>query len=302
VQFVRKADAEKAIEKMQGFPIGGSRIRLSWGRSQCESYSARHLTYVPLICAPDKAAQAAAQAAQTAAMQSAHFNPQPPPPLPGALTQDQALALLSKFTAQGYFTGGGASASPETREIENLLLNTSYGGPFVNSDQKKPDAGPSSMSAFVPRPEIHRAQSNFSPFSPDPNNLYMSSESARRDSTYSRLETLPHPSKAYAPGFFPSQDLKINTTGNGRASPASTRPASGNRFGFGENSDPPAPLNRASGRAEAPISRPPSGQMASSSSGGIDSDRIHDLNGTLASLDLDRPWKSPDIGKRVTST
>lgn len=36
VQFVRKADAERAIEKMQGFPIGGSRIRLSWGRSQCK--------------------------------------------------------------------------------------------------------------------------------------------------------------------------------------------------------------------------------------------------------------------------
>jgi RNA recognition motif-containing protein len=36
VQFVRKADAERAIEKMQGFPVGGSRIRLSWGRSQCE--------------------------------------------------------------------------------------------------------------------------------------------------------------------------------------------------------------------------------------------------------------------------
>ena len=36
VQFVRKADAERAIEKMQGFPVGGSRIRLSWGRSQCK--------------------------------------------------------------------------------------------------------------------------------------------------------------------------------------------------------------------------------------------------------------------------
>ncbi|KAK7029306.1 hypothetical protein R3P38DRAFT_3354035, partial [Favolaschia claudopus] len=34
VQFVRKADAERAIKKMQGFPVGGSRIRLSWGRSQ----------------------------------------------------------------------------------------------------------------------------------------------------------------------------------------------------------------------------------------------------------------------------
>ncbi|KAJ7937677.1 hypothetical protein B0H13DRAFT_1537030, partial [Mycena leptocephala] len=37
VQFVRKPDAERAIEKMQGFPLGGSRIRLSWGRSQCKS-------------------------------------------------------------------------------------------------------------------------------------------------------------------------------------------------------------------------------------------------------------------------
>jgi hypothetical protein len=33
---VKKADAERAIEKMQGFPVGGSRIRLSWGRSQCK--------------------------------------------------------------------------------------------------------------------------------------------------------------------------------------------------------------------------------------------------------------------------
>ena len=52
VQFVQKSDAERAIERMQGFPIGGGRIRLSWGRSQ-----------------GDKAAAAAAQAvAQTAQM------------------------------------------------------------------------------------------------------------------------------------------------------------------------------------------------------------------------------------------
>ena len=37
VQFVRKADAERAIEALQGFSIGGSKIRLSWGRSQCAS-------------------------------------------------------------------------------------------------------------------------------------------------------------------------------------------------------------------------------------------------------------------------
>jgi hypothetical protein len=50
VQFVYKADAERALERMQGFPIGGGRIRLSWGRSQ-----------------GDKAAAAAASAAAQAA-------------------------------------------------------------------------------------------------------------------------------------------------------------------------------------------------------------------------------------------
>jgi len=41
VPFVRKADAERAIEKMQRFPVGGSWIRLSWGQSQCEFFSSR---------------------------------------------------------------------------------------------------------------------------------------------------------------------------------------------------------------------------------------------------------------------
>ncbi|KAF8500731.1 hypothetical protein JB92DRAFT_2741885, partial [Gautieria morchelliformis] len=36
VQFVRQADADRAIERMKGFPISASRIRFSWGRSQCE--------------------------------------------------------------------------------------------------------------------------------------------------------------------------------------------------------------------------------------------------------------------------
>ncbi|KAF8967416.1 hypothetical protein BDZ97DRAFT_1903326 [Flammula alnicola] len=290
VQFVRKADAEKAIEKMQGFPIGGSRIRLSWGRSQY------------------KAAQAAAQAAQSAALQ---FTPPPLVPPPGAITPEQAMQILQKFTAQGYFQGGGASASYETSEVENALLSSGYGSVIMNTEQlqqklaqqHQQEGGTSGINNnhFVPRPEIHRTQSNFSPFSPEPNNLYMSSENARRDS-YSRMETLPHPSKAYAPGFFPvqqGQDLKVNTTvgnsGVSKVSPTATRPSSANLYGFGESSDPPTSINRAPGRSEGPISRPSSGQMAAPSVEVHDSDVIQDLNGTLASLDLDRPWKSPEV-------
>ncbi|KAK7007121.1 hypothetical protein R3P38DRAFT_3366349 [Favolaschia claudopus] len=128
VQFVRKADAERAIKKMQGFPVGGSRIRLSWGRSQY------------------KAAQAAAQAAQAALAQQGHHPPPPPtqqmpvlpqqivPPIPPAaavassaagangvangitpampdgMTHEQAVALFQKFQMQGFAAFSGPPA------------------------------------------------------------------------------------------------------------------------------------------------------------------------------------------------
>ncbi|KAF9652082.1 hypothetical protein BDM02DRAFT_3200337 [Thelephora ganbajun] len=37
IRFICKLDTERVIEKVQGFPIGGSRIRLSWGCSQCRN-------------------------------------------------------------------------------------------------------------------------------------------------------------------------------------------------------------------------------------------------------------------------
>ncbi|OLL24868.1 putative RNA-binding protein [Neolecta irregularis DAH-3] len=37
VQFVQRHAAEAAINQMQGYPIGSSRVRLSWGRSQSNS-------------------------------------------------------------------------------------------------------------------------------------------------------------------------------------------------------------------------------------------------------------------------
>ncbi|CAN6672526.1 protein Nam8p [Trichomonascus vanleenenianus] len=59
VQFVQRHSAEAAITQMQGYPIGNSRVRLSWGRSQANS----------------AAAAAAAPAAAAAAYRAA-----PPPP------------------------------------------------------------------------------------------------------------------------------------------------------------------------------------------------------------------------------
>lgn len=223
------------------------------------------------------------------------------------MTQEQAIQLLQKFTMQQGYLGNNDSSPSDGSDasagyihsLHNEILadQKGRGSLGILSDDLPP--GLDSFSpGYMPRPEVHRALSTFSPFSPDPN-LY--AESKRRDST-SRLETLPHPSKAYAPGFFPlqTQDVKIgnggSATGLERISPTSTRPSSASRYGsFAEKTDPPALPNRASGRAEAPISRPPSGQTSSQGQGDRERlDPLHDLNGTLASLDLDRPWKTSE--------
>ncbi|KAE9961569.1 hypothetical protein BLS_001759 [Venturia inaequalis] len=45
VQFVQRHAAEMAINQMQGYPIGNSRVRLSWGRSQNNSGPAGTLSH-----------------------------------------------------------------------------------------------------------------------------------------------------------------------------------------------------------------------------------------------------------------
>lgn len=237
----------------------------------------------------DKAAQAAAQAAQTAAIQTAYTTP----PVLGSLTPEQAVQVLQRF-AMPY---PNPLSVYNNNELEHSLLNTKFSGSLPQVDQKD-----ETTNAFVSRPDMLRPQSNFSPFSPDPNNFYaLPSERSRRDSgTYSRLDGLPHLSKAFAPGFFPQpQEMKINTTsmvnvGEAKVSPNSVHPSNANRYNYGDSADPlsSGPHRRTT---EAPISRPTSGQLMSASH---DQGPIQDLNGTLASLNLDRPWRSPEIKTR----
>ncbi|KAJ2930415.1 hypothetical protein H1R20_g6693, partial [Candolleomyces eurysporus] len=269
VQFVRKADAERAIEKMQGFPIGGSRIRLSWGRSQY------------------KAAHAAAQAAQATLQNSQNAGQL------GSMTQQQAIQLLEKFAMQNYQADHGMMASiPEGGEPDanlNYATMIASGGVSFGMPGKE-DNGSSfdTYSGFLPRPDVQRALSSFSPFSPDPNMSI--AEGKRRES---RLDSLPHPSKAYAPGFLPLQSQEMRGGGSppkglssgNRLSPSSSRPSSAH-YGFADSSDPPALLGRVPGRAEAPISRPSSGRTSSPQRTGVDMDPMRDLNHTLANLDL----------------
>ncbi|KAJ3837830.1 hypothetical protein F5878DRAFT_197265 [Lentinula raphanica] len=364
VQFVRKADAERAIEKMQGFPIGGSRIRLSWGRSQY------------------KAAQAAAQAAQAAAMQNQvgpqsvyNLAMQMPSSFPpdnasststGHLTQEQAIQLLQKLSQQGQLdqsfplvSGSGVgyanSVNPSQGVVssgnmdhfermymnpspttglyseeklrsahlsgrEDLVSSPAYNGYFdlhtFSAHQQEAQHAPHGQQSTHHSSGSQQSQgqhhqysqdpsapgqsaASFSPFSPDPNALYASQQSGilneRRREAYS-LAALEESLDASA--------KSVNKTAS-----LSNRPASVSRYASfqglmprsGSGSTGTSPTNRTS--IPIPISRPLSSQPPSAS--GIDAFEVHDLNGTLASLDLGevvpssvvdhRPWgvKSP---------
>jgi hypothetical protein len=209
------------------------------------------------------------------------------------MTQQQAIQLLEKFALQNYQADHGMMASiPEGGEPDaNLNYATMIASGEISFGMAgREDNGSSfdNYSGFLPRPDVQRALSSFSPFSPDPNMSI--SEGKRRES---RLDSLPHPSKAYAPGFHPLQSHEVRGGGsspNGlssgnRLSPSSSRPSS-TYYGFADNSDPPALLGRVSGRAEVPISRPSSGRTSSPQGTGVDMDSMRDLNHTLANLDL----------------
>lgn len=52
VQYVLRSSAENAIQQMQGYPIGNSRIRLSWGRSSSQN-NQNQQKYLQQLAAPN---------------------------------------------------------------------------------------------------------------------------------------------------------------------------------------------------------------------------------------------------------
>ncbi|PCH40765.1 hypothetical protein WOLCODRAFT_162522 [Wolfiporia cocos MD-104 SS10] len=255
VQFVRKPDAERAIERMQGFPIGGSRIRLSWGRSQY------------------KAAQAAAQQAQNAAFQ-AQYQAQlaAAQGATNVLTAEQAMQLLEKF---GIITNSNMAANEEAL---NSFKTPTYG------------SRPGSTTA-----------STFSPFSPDPN--YMSEGMRSQDPNNMQAHALPNVSQGYGTWYNPAQDEKLT---NGKISPTALQAirhsSAAQRFNSfvggtasaGSQYEP----SRSSSRQDTAITRPDISRKGSQyTTHEQDHDAIQDLNGTLASLDLNNSpalWRNMD--------
>lgn len=60
VKFRNREDAEAAISSMQGFVIGGGRVRLSWGRSQNQNRNGAYLAAeIPFVGAPPFAIEGA---------------------------------------------------------------------------------------------------------------------------------------------------------------------------------------------------------------------------------------------------
>ncbi|KAH8832780.1 hypothetical protein DL96DRAFT_1704833 [Flagelloscypha sp. PMI_526] len=188
VQFLRKPDAQKAMDTMQGFPIGdGKRLRLSWGTG------------------PYKAAQAATATQAVAEMQQQPLPPvSPPPPQPqlqppylprpaqgsqispprpqslAGLTHEQAIALLAQY---GYFDQPKPQhQQPQTQpqaqpNIHSRSLNSPvppfssnvYTGPFsspTNHNYKTPsNANTFPPPAFYQSSSITPSNRGFSPYS-----------------------------------------------------------------------------------------------------------------------------------------
>lgn len=119
-----------------------------------------------------------------------------------------------------------------------------------------------------------------------------------------------HLSKGYSPWYNPAHDDK-STNGNGKVSPTSTLqtirpPSTSQRFNslLGEAASTSSPFQstRTSSRQEAPIGRPDLTRKGSQTQEQFgnqehEHDAIHDLNGTLASLDLNNSpamWMNGD--------
>jgi hypothetical protein len=214
------------------------------------------------------------------------------------MTPDQALQLLYKLSRQGYLSPGPGDAPNDLVDDGSTLMTNHHLASSLGSDNNNATKGsdtPQNLDAFssnglMPRPDIQRALSNFSPFSPDPNTFIEENSHAPRESF----------STYYPPGFYlhqlQTQDLKM---ANDVPPPAQTHgklsPGAPSRYGYHGHHD------RTISRSD-PSSRPSSGHQLLSSIINhdrleADRDDLEDLNGTLASLDLDRSWhQSPEVG------
>jgi hypothetical protein len=265
---------------MQGFPVGGSRIRLSWGRSQCKINCSAIATCGNADVLLDKAAQAAAQAAQSAALQG-QPSQSPAPNMFQNITPQQAYDILQKIAAEHGPDGRGMDlGTAQLDAISNVqsLYEDERMPPFpISRDYSPPGSGSHQQQRVPPVSTNGTNGSSFSPFS---DSSSYGQNSARQ-------------------GFGrPWKYEGVSPVGSDPAKISTRPPSSTARYGPFLNGSPPKSSTGRPPRMEAPISRPTSSNPKVNETDGQEWDAMHDLNGTLASLDLDRdrPWKSPTQG------
>lgn len=260
-----------------------------------------------LILFADKAAQAAAQAAQAAAFQAQYQTQATAQNVP-SLTPEQAIQLLEKFGLTNMLNPATSTATNGNQEPLAGIISDATGNrigannPFTPSMFGLQQGGGSSSG------------SAFSPFSPDPNYL---GEGMKPEDAHNAAQSqaFSNVSKAYSPWYNPTQDEKVPSA-NGKISPTTLQtirpPSAAQRFNslLGEASSAlPFPNGRASSRQEITLrpdlSRRGSQQLQEHFGGHEhEQDPIQDLNGTLASLDLNSPamWKNGDIAHPLPSS
>lgn len=207
-----------------------------------------------------------------------------------------------------------AEHGPNGREMEEVTAQleaaNNAAGPDMYADERMRAAAlagrddvprhgefpPASYGEPTPPPMAHQRTSqvsaggsSFSPFSPDAGSYAQNQASQRHNGAWNY-----YGSRDGSEGVSPVESDTVK---------ASTRPSSAVRYGpFLNGSPPSASTNRTPVRAEAPISRPTSSNPTPKDHNAPQWDPMHDLNGTLASLDLDRPWKSPAQSSESSGT
>lgn len=228
MQFVRKADAEMAIEKMQGFPIGGGRVRLSWGRSQCASTvlpeAGRGVSDPRRYLTADKAAQAAAQAAQLG------INLGQLGTLQG-LSESHTAQLLQSLGLAG---GSEVSANDAASLSQAILAQHGYAGDPTGGERDGYDyRGVTSSNSTTSIQDVSSLGSQLSRSHTFPSFAPFGSDG----STYSSLSSLAA-SRTIA-GINPqqSQHQSYQQNGDGGAYALPTSASRGSMNGAGRNMD-----------------------------------------------------------------
>lgn len=208
------------------------------------------------------------------------------------------MQILQKLNMQGYLDHMPNGMS----EHRNASPNNSSGISTLVSEQIFGDRSPHPSSApptqegahhlydtFPPRPDLNRAHTAFSPFSPDPNYHGYAGD-------INRHESLSHADVGQVHGTYPaflsvpSLNTKVGGGPSSRASSNSTRPSSASIYATYNDE---LQSNRAPSGA---ISRPPSRPQDVERQW----DNVHELNGSFANLDLDRSWNIVKDDKEIS--